>query len=507
MSDDSTLEASQKSNYYSSPGRLGLIQQLIHLAQFGDGLSVVQGAAGAGKSALAKQLVESIKSRVGDLQSVRLIPVVHDEQLLDTLLSVSRSIGLPGGEGEVTSVGEILSEIRHYSQGLISDKKLTVLVFDDAHSLAGEALGALLSLLQGESPSGYGLHLVFFSKPGLANEIDALQLVDLSAYDFDVPLFSPSELSQFIAAARGAIDAELSADQVQAIWSQSKGNPGIALRLYDDSLVEGKPSDKVSLFGRRAIPVGHGLALLLLISVLVWALLARETDDVSSGASPVGGDQKVDLAKIVNPQKTKSNSMVRQPVAGFIEAPKIHDSDSGKVARGQEFVDSALLDEENTLGVEAGEQVVLGDIIAEEVGESGGEKVSRAEPNRSPSVSIPDIVQPTLKVEGVGEGPMSADAVLLLEQPDSYFTLQVLAASKKGSLQEYIDRQQNRQDLYLYQGLREGRRLYVVIAGVYPSRKMALEARKALPPEQRKAGPWPRSLKGIKEEIEANQRN
>ncbi len=517
MPDSVNLEAGVESTYYSSPGRLGLIQQLIHLAQFGDGLSVVQGAAGAGKTSLANQLVVALKEIVGSLQNVLFVSITFDEQLHDTLASVSRSIGLPGGDQKDISIGELLSEIRHYAQGLITDKKLAVLVFDDAHNLSSEALGALLSLLQGESLSGYGLHLVFFSKPGLAHDIDEMQLVELSAYDFDVPLFSPSELAQFLSSVCPAIEGEVPADQVQNLWSQSKGNPGIALRLYQDSMDEQGKKKNTLAMSRRNIPIGHGLALLLLVSILVWAVVVDNDTKDSEG-------DKVELVQAINNKKIESKVELRPPIVGFIEKES---SQVEALSEQEQLAVNAPSLESNEIS-ESVEQSYSVQPDSEQTSfnsshDSGAEKI---EPQKAIDIEplvdskvladskVLDDLKPVISdfevkgdVELDTDYSMSADAVLLMEQPETYYTLQVLAASKKESLQNYIDRQANKADLYLYRSLREGRRLYVVVAGVYPSKEMALEARKTLPPEQRKAGPWPRILKGVQQEIAASRVN
>lgn len=94
-----------------------------------------------------------------------------------------------------------------------------------------------------------------------------------------------------------------------------------------------------------------------------------------------------------------------------------------------------------------------------------------------------------------------------MAQNPSFYTLQVVATSKKSSLEAYISRQSNKGSLYMYRGKREGKSWYVVVQGVYSSRDSALIGRHSLPKEQAKAGPWPRILSSIQEEIEAFRRN
>ena len=59
----------------------------------------------------------------------------------------------------------------------------------------------------------------------------------------------------------------------------------------------------------------------------------------------------------------------------------------------------------------------------------------------------------------------------------------------------------------MYRGEREGKRWYVVVVGVYSTRSEALKGMAELPEEQLKAGPWPRKLKDIQQEIQQFNRS
>ena len=56
-----------------------------------------------------------------------------------------------------------------------------------------------------------------------------------------------------------------------------------------------------------------------------------------------------------------------------------------------------------------------------------------------------------------------------------------------------------------YRGNHQGAAWYVLMYGLYPSRKAALEGRDTLPAKIRKAKPWPRSLKAVHASIREQQ--
>ncbi|WNO08189.1 AAA family ATPase [Teredinibacter sp. KSP-S5-2] len=530
--------------YVATPERQGLLNQLIHLAQFGDSLSVVQGVSGAGKTVIAHQLSSMLREQMGDLPSVHLVSLDKDdeEDIRSSLFKIATVFGLPIASAGNKTAGELLSEIRHYCQALIAEQKLSILIVDNAQSLAKDALGALLSLLQGNQNTGFGLHLIFFSRPGFIQEIDDLQLHDVSAYDFDVPNISSSELDEFLSVVFAQED--FSDEFVKSIWAQSKGNPGTIISLIGKSIeVKEPPEVRKPMMNTRGLPVAHIVALSLLLGVLIWALIARDSgEEAVSIVVDSGIDKKTQ--KVELPEQTDEVE-----VAAGAENDYSALEGASPFAPDDSVVETAVSDKSDELVENGGyenDAVLDVDLNESEFGVGESEVEDEAESvNFSQSsglnpavISVDDEIdeisiaagveeideQPS-KEEQVKEGAqelreseevssslfdesqdkaLSSDASYLMDQPPTYYTLQVLAASKKESLQDYIAKQPNKKDLYLYEGVREGKSWYVVVCGVYPSSKEAQKARDRLPAEQKKAGPWPRSLKSIQQEIAAN---
>lgn len=490
------LPSASAESYFYTPSLKGLVQQLTHLAFFGDGISVVSGARGSGKTALAGELV----SHLDQAHEIVSLSLESDLELAECIEEVSLALGLVKRE-ESLSVGEMLAELRHYVQALAQDKKLVVLLIDDAHHLDDQAIGALVSLLQGRTDTNVGLHLILLSEPGLDRRIDALQILDVPVYDFEIPNLSPSELANFLSRDE-SLSETLNSSKVQKLWVNSQGLPGSALHFLqsqkqtEQSAATVKPS-------AAGLPLGHIIAIAVLVSVLGWSLFMRqeqeaETSPVAAPAPAADKSQTVADDKVPDPS---GNALV---VTGVIDTP---------------FSTQDIADE---VTPSAGAAVETNDEPGSEAASAAlatHEAETNARASRLPSIEkkivVPDSFEPAVESTAAPEpaeiveenlAALTASEAFIMAQNPQFYTLQVIAASKKASLEAYIARQSNRQSLKMYRGTREGRSWFVVIQGVYSTREIASKALKYLPEEQAKAGPWPRKFSAVQQEIEAFRR-
>lgn len=486
--------------YFSTPARQGLIQQLLHLVRYGDGIPVVQGSGRSGKTAIAKELV----SQLEEVSHLALVEVKSDARLLDVLVEVLRQYGFDVDEN--VSEGELLAELRRFSQALENDRNLGVLVLDNAHSLDDQSLGAIVSLLQGSDAAGHGMHLVFFAQPDLVSRIDELGLLDVSVYDFDVPLLSPSELSDFLKKHleyRAETSPKLSAETVQAIWSRSRGAPGYSLRLMLDTMRSNTSISKPLL---RNLPLGHVVALSVLAVILVWALLLRNTSpDPDRTVSEVAlTDSEVitdSAAGVAAPDEFEpadfqpgESETAATDIASEMSPPDKETGTAEIESNGSEVAESSA----------AVEQVRAKAQILDIERTRPPQVIAPTQQRRPAGTSSPPSSDTVLNTLGEGSR-FTADEKFLLVQNPASFTLQVMGASGKEALEKFIETQKNSDSLFLYEGRRNGKAWFVVTAGVYPSREAATTAMANLPAEQKKGGPWPRQLQNIQGEIKANR--
>jgi septal ring-binding cell division protein DamX len=94
----------------------------------------------------------------------------------------------------------------------------------------------------------------------------------------------------------------------------------------------------------------------------------------------------------------------------------------------------------------------------------------------------------------------------LLEQPEAFFSLQLVGSRNEKSIADYIRRHKlDEHQAAYYRGHYRGSAWYVLMYGVYPTQKAALEGRDTLPANIRKAKPWLRSLKSVHRSIREAQ--
>lgn len=496
-------------DYYAIPGCEGLVQQLMHLLRFGEGLPVVQAGREAGKSSMAVELY----SRLSECSWLTLVRCEHQQNIAELLDQITGDFGLQTGSGTGAGAGESLAVLRQFSTQLANNRELAVLILDDVHLLDDQGLGAVLSLLQGNNFPGYGLHLVFFAAPGLVERVDNMGLLDAPVYDFEIPHFSPSELSGFLKSRfPGAPSTLLNATSVQHIWGQSLGSPGIALHLFEQKMMDEQGDNDTGMAIFKSMPKGHLLALGVLIAVLVWAIFAREMGESDE-------DAPVRETPALAPQREQINE--RPMDTAVKNAPETPDQKSSPSQTTTEIGQPGLSE---TLRKSP-------DVNVEPETSGSAEKVVEAAPTNLPPANKTTTDKKEVPAQGPGKSEpvylepppqlstgnnnkkspptpsgMTADELFLMDQPPETYTLQIIAASRKDALVKYMSSQTNREDLHLYQALREGRAWFVVVTGIFASREEAQQAVAGLPEEQKKAGPWPRQLSDVQSEIAANRR-
>jgi DamX protein len=257
-----------------------LLRQIENLAQFGGAVQVISGAESSGKTTFLKELARHSLAQDG----LVIWPVIDEAWPGQSLQKLLEILGNPVSPGQ--SLGESIVALRRYCQGLQRQKKRVVVAVDNADSITDASLSGVASVLQGGAEEGFGLHLIFFAEHSLAERLDALQLIDVSVYDFDLPCFTLQEITELLTeeyeqlAQREAIKP-LGADTIQDIWLESQGLPGQALMLAREhwAMNMGQSSGRFSISG---LPVMHLCALALLLGVLVWALWMRDKPDAAT---------------------------------------------------------------------------------------------------------------------------------------------------------------------------------------------------------------------------------
>jgi septal ring-binding cell division protein DamX len=89
----------------------------------------------------------------------------------------------------------------------------------------------------------------------------------------------------------------------------------------------------------------------------------------------------------------------------------------------------------------------------------------------------------------------------LQNQPDQYFTLQLLGSSNYNAIQKVVQKHTNYKKLFWYKNKRDGKDWYTLFYGSYATKEKALYSYNQLPKPLKSVKPWVRSIKDLKKQL------
>lgn len=474
---------------FTGAQRRELLDQLLHLCQFGKSLLVVSGERGVGKTRLAHALLESM----AETDELCLITAQPNQGLDQVLIQIAHAFSLRR-EG-VETVGQLLAALRSFSQPIMGGGDIALVVIDDAHYLDDQALAALLSLLQGRDEDTRRLHIAFFAEPALIHRLDQLDMQDVLINDFQLPPFTLHETVDYLNFRMEMADylgPEMFHESlVEPWWCEAQGQLLVIHDYARECLLETVvPQERA---GRKSFPLLHIIAAAVLGAIFLMTFFYSGDDKAPAG------DQIFSQPLPIKPIQAATSSA---PVASAA-------SSIGVVASVPvQPVDGLSLPED--IPVQPGE--ALKPLTAEQL-------PAVQQPGTSADNSVPVVAeQPSVQssASSVAVLPVknaqpkavnfSEDEQILLSWRASEYTLQLLGVSTEKAARDYIAAQPNRADLLMFKTLRQKKDWFVVVTGRHATAAAARQAVASLPAEQRKAGPWPRELKVIQQEISAPAR-
>ncbi len=225
------------------------------------------------------------------------------------------------------------------------------------------------------------------------------------------------------------------------------------------------------------MPLVHIVVIAVLLGVLLMVFLYQ-------GSSEESESEPAARSRIAEPRETQSLTLSPDSRAQEVSAPQATAS-----AREAPRVTPERAQPELSKPEPSSAQP------AEPLPEENPEQASTqteppVEPAPTPEPAAPDLPD------------IPEDEQILLSWRASEYTLQLLGASSRASVDRYIKEQSNREKLLSFETRRQGEPWFVVVTGRYSSAEVARDAIAGLPAGQREAGPWPRPLSEVQEEIE-----
>lgn len=520
---------------FTGAGRRQLLDQLLHLCQFSNSVLAVLGEYGVGKTRIAHAFMDSLS----DQDQICFLSLRSGQSLEQILLSIIQSFGIE--TSDVPSTENLLASLEAFiaEEAVSDDDGLAVVVLDNAQLLDDQSISVITSLLN-NFPQQNRLHLALFGEPQLMHRLERLSPENLLINDFHLQPFGLLETVDYLNFRMEMADylgpEIFTESMVEPWWRQTHGQLSVLHELAQERLLESvTPSSPSS---KRPLPVVHIIAISMLIAVVGVVFLYMGDDKTPAPTnSSLANSTAIPVA---TPQPTSA-----QPTSVASVAPAGVDNKNAELSSTDTPVQPLLqslpqplqpnqqvqptTQPVQTVQSTAPTSVIGDDLPKEEVVPLAQLPTSQPKPVQSlpeptpvaqakpvevtpqpaaqPEVKAvkpePEVVKTTVKsVSTAAIGAGAQERTILTWKP-SEFTIQLLGVSSEKAARDFVAEQANKKDLLVFRSKRQGRDWFVVITGRYTSSAQARQAIARLPDVQRDAGPWPRDIKTIHNEIKS----
>lgn len=482
---------------FTGGGRRQLLDQLLHLCQFSQQMLVITGEPGVGKTRIAHALADSLEEQ-DELCFLALSPGQSLDQILVAIVE-SFNLEIPAA----VSIENLLTLIeQHISDNFSSESEeendgLILLIIDNAEHLDSQSIAVLASLIENKSQP-YPLHLVLVGEPLLISRLSGLESESLQISDFHLPALSLDETVDYLNFRMEMADylgPEIFTDSVvDPWWRQSRGQLNLIHEMAQDKLLESVTPEVPR--SRSHLPIFHMIAISAVIAIA--AVMYIYLDD----PEPTPGLQ------VAVPVQQSSISIQAASAASSIALTKTETSTQPllpSLPQAQSVASvTTIVSEQN----EALNTASASSVAAVAVTEAAMPSIEAPKP----VVDSPKSVEKPVEVisrssvgakitEAKPSSVYTADEEKILGWSSNQFTIQLLGVSNIKAAKEFVASQSNVRDLLIFKTRRAGKDWFVVITGHYATNAQARSAIGQLPSVQREAGPWPRQIKVIQDEI------
>ena len=484
--------------------RKPVLGQLHHLARYSQLLLVVTGPLGSGKTLLRQALVASTNKQ--SVQSV-VVSARGAGDAAGVLRQVAQALNVANAEPNA-----ILKQV--VQLGLTGQE--VYLLVDDAEQLDESALEALLALAAG-TPEGRP-HVFLFGESSLIADLEQISGEQELFHVIELQPYEEEETREYLAQrleGAGAGIELFTANQISDIHESAGGWPGTINQVARDALIEAMIASRSAVKRPKmgfTMPKKHVLAISAVVVVAVaaaWLIPGRSKAPATAGAPteqaqlPLG--KPTPNVEFATPGHPTTLPMVGQPVmrGPLAEAAGgISEGDDGVPVEGSSATPPTVTTTAPPAGVPAGPAAapVAKPTPAPTVATAKPAPV--AKPVAPAPVAKPaPAAKPAEKPAAVAKAaaPAAAGSSWYTSQPTGNFVVQILGTSSEANAQAFV-KEQGGQYRYFKKVL-NGKPLYVITYGSFPSRAAADSAIKALPAKVQAGKPWPRTVASVQQEL------
>lgn len=225
--------------FYNSPQQSDAIKKLKYAIDTKKGLAVVIGNIGAGKTTLARRLLEELEE---DHYEAALLVIIHSSVSSEWLFKkFAMQLGVKNiKDDKIELIGEIYKRLNEISD----EGKKAVVLMDEVQMLnSKEIMEEFRGLLNMESQEGKMVNFIFFGLPEL-DRVLALDepLKQRIAIRIKIQAFSEENTRDYIRhrlKIAGCTNEIFADSAVRMIYKYSHGSPRLINTICDNALLEG----------------------------------------------------------------------------------------------------------------------------------------------------------------------------------------------------------------------------------------------------------------------------
>ena len=225
--------------YYDSPQQSAAITKLKYAIDTKKGLAVVIGNIGAGKTTLARKLLEELDE---EHYEAALLVIIHASVSSEWLFKkFAIQLGVKNiREDKIELISEIYRRLAEISE----EGKKAVVLMDEVQMLnSREIMEEFRGLLNMESPDGKLVNFIFFGLPDLDHVLSLDEpLKQRVAIRIRLDAFTQENARDYIKhrlKVAGCSNDIFSDKSIQLIWKYSNGSPRLINTICDNALLEG----------------------------------------------------------------------------------------------------------------------------------------------------------------------------------------------------------------------------------------------------------------------------